>query len=514
MSLDLSGDAEASDPARVQRERDFYRKLLDLDDTDELDALLSEALALIVEIAGARRGYIELSSEAPGAAGPRFWMAHDCSGEQVEAIRAAISRGVIAEALATGETIATASALADPRFRERGSVKKHRIDAVLCAPIGRVPSLGVLYLQERVVPGPFSDEDRGRAELFARHLAALADRLLIRRRANEEADPTLPYRRVLRCEGLVGRSAAIAHVLQQVSLVAPLDVGVLLTGPSGTGKTQLARVLHDSGPRANEPFVELNCAALPETLIESELFGSLPGAHSGATRRVEGKVAAAERGTLFLDEIGELPLAAQAKLLQLLQSKEYFPLGASRPVKANVRIVSATNADLRVLVNKHAFREDLLYRLQVMPIRVPALDERRGDVPELCHRFCARFCQSHRLPELRMSPGALHAAESADWPGNLRQLEHAIETAVIRAAGEGARQVERRHLFPAEGATAGPEGRRPTFHEATRQFQERFLREALDELEWNITAVANALDLTRAHVYNLIRAFGFERRRG
>src|SRR5262249_50393260 len=154
-----------------------------------------------------------------------------------------------------------------------------------------------------------------------------------------------------------------ARLLQSVSVAAPLDVGVLLTGPSGTGKTRIARLCHDSSPRAAAPFVELNCATLAETLFESELFGAMPGAHSTAARRVEGKVAAAEKGTLFLDEVAEVPLASQAKLLQLLESKEYYPLGSPRAVRADVRVIAATNVDLQAAVKQRAFREDLYYRL-------------------------------------------------------------------------------------------------------------------------------------------------------
>jgi Nif-specific regulatory protein len=391
-------------------------------------------------------------------------------------------------------------------------VRRNRIEAVLCAPIGSDPPLGVLYLQERDEPGPFAEEDRLWAERFARHIAPFADRLLLRRRRRDEMDPTLPFRKALRAEAVIGCSAALAKVLQQVVLVSPLGVGVLLTGPSGTGKTQLARVIHDNGPRASGPFVELNCAALPEALMESELFGAARGAHSTAVQRVDGKVAAAEGGTLFLDEIGELPLAAQSKLLQLLQSKDYYPLGSSRPIRADVRVIAATNADLRSAVAARTFREDLLYRLEVLPIRVPSLAERREDIAGLARRFCARACEVHHLPQLGLSVGTVHACETAEWPGNVRQLAHAIEAAAIRAAGEGVLQIERKHVFPdtveAEGVLDPL-----TFQDATRRFQEQLLRKMLDDTSWNITVTASRLDLARSHVYNLIRAFGIERHR-
>ena len=172
-------------------------------------------------------------------------------------------------------------------------------------------------------------------------------------------------------------------------MVSPLDVSILLTGESGTGKSQIARVVHENGPPRRHPFIEVNCAALPETLIESELFGAVAGGHSTATRSIPGKVAAAERGTLFLDEVSELTPASQGKLLQLLQSKQYFPLGASETRTADVRVIAATNTDLEAAVKRGRFREDLFYRLQVLPVRVPGLAERRDDIPELAHHFCA-----------------------------------------------------------------------------------------------------------------------------
>jgi Nif-specific regulatory protein len=248
-------------------------------------------------------------------------------------------------------------------------------------------------------------------------------------------------------------------------------------------------------------------------LVESELFGALPGAHSTATRRIDGKVGAAEHGTLFLDEIGDLSLAAQAKLLQLLQSKEYSPLGGARPVRADVRLIVATNTDLQAAVSERRFREDLFFRLQVLPIRMPSLAERREDIPELATFFCSSTCQQHGLPKLELSRNALRTLEAAAWPGNVRQLAHVVEAGAIRAAGGGATQVEQAHLFPEALVAPAQSDQGLTFQEATRRFQERLLRETIEDTRWNIVETARRLDLARSHVYNLIRAFGLERKR-
>jgi Nif-specific regulatory protein len=285
---------------------------------------------------------------------------------------------------------------------------------------------------------------------------------------------------------------------------------VLLTGETGSGKTELARLIHANSPRASAPFVEVNCAALPEQLIESELFGAMPGAHSTAARRMEGKVAAAQGGTLLLDEVGDLSLGAQAKLLQLLQAKEYYPLGASRPTRADVRVIAATHVDLQQAVLDKKFREDLRYRLEVMTVRVPSLAERPEDKGLLAAFFCDRACKSHKLARLAFSPAAIRGVEGAEWPGNVRQLANAVEAATIRAASQRAAQIELHHLFQSKGdaQAAGPTR---TFQEETRRFQADLVKRVLEANGWNVSAAARELDLTRAHLYNLINAFNLKR---
>jgi Nif-specific regulatory protein len=496
---------------RISAERDLYRRLLDLGGARDIEPFLQDALACIVGLTAAQQGYLEIREDADDAERGPWWMAHGCSGQDVERIRSSISRGIIAEALATGDTISTQSALLDSRFRTRESVRRERIEAVLCAPIADDEARGVVYLQGRKHPGPFSEADRGAAELVAHHLAPLASSLLRRRRAAQAADLTRPLREGHRLEGIVGRSRALAAALEQAMLAAPLDVNVLLTGESGTGKGQLARAIHDNSPRAPGPFVELNCAAIPATLVESELFGSRTGAHSGADRDRPGKVAAAEHGTLFLDEVAELPAESQGKLLQLLQSRTYYPLGDTQAVRADVRLVAATNTDLEEAVRERRLRDDLFYRLQVLPIRLPALRERRDDLVELAGALLERVRERHGLEPLELSPGALRAVEAAEWPGNVRQLENALEAGAIRAAGQGALSLETRHLFPEE--PLAPEGEL-TFQEATRRFQRELLERTLGETDWNVTEAAHRLDLARSHVYKLVKAFGLSRRTG
>lgn len=507
----MQADETENSFSKIAAQHDLYLQLLELGQCDDVESFLEHALALVVRVTDARRGYLELYDDADEQ--PRWWTAHDLSETDVRAVRAVVSRGVVAETLACGETVVTASALLDPRFRERESVRTNEIEAVLCAPIGEDGPHGVLYLEGRSEPGMFSPRDQHAAELFVRHIRPHIRRFLSERSRSHGNDGMRDLRASLHLSGVVGSSHALETVLRHVALVAPLDVTVLLTGESGTGKSLLARVIHDNGPRASGPFVELNCGALPETLIESELFGAMPGAHSTASRKIEGKVSAAENGTLFLDEIALLSPTAQPKLLQLLQSKEYYPLGSATPVRANVRLIAATNVDLQQAVAERQFREDLYYRLHVLPVRVPSLAERRDDISELASHQAADACRRNGLPVLPLSRNARRALETAVWPGNIRQLANVLEAAVIRAVADGAEQIERRHVFPEAEVVSDDGDAELTFQEATRRFQRDLVERVLKETNWNVVEAARRLDIARSRLYTLIRSFGFERDR-
>lgn len=500
--------------SRVEKERELYLGLLNLNQVEAPMEFVERALSLVVDIVGAERGYLELvepdaSLEELASGGAAWWTAAGCSEEQVALIRESVSRGIIAAAVAEGRVLSVPSALLDPRFRDRDSVKRSRIESVLCVPIGKDPPLGVIYVQGKAGAGPLGDEDIGRAETFARHLLPLA-REFFQRHKRKFPDATRDVRKRLAVEGVIGRSPALARLLEEIEVAAPVDIGLLITGETGTGKSQIARVIHDNSRRKAGPFLELNCAALPENLIESELFGALPGAHSTATKKTVGKVAAARAGTLFLDEIGELSLVAQAKLLQLLQTKEYYPLGSSRAEVADIRIIAATNADLRERILEQRFREDLFYRLSVLPLSVPSLAERKEDIRPLAEHFAAQACARHGRTELALAESTLRELCDRSWPGNVRELMNAMEAAVLRAYAEGSSQIETTHAFPSTDSKR-PLSRRGTFHERTQRFQRELLAAALEDADWNVAQTARDLDLTRAHVYNLIKSFALQR---
>ncbi len=307
---------------------------------------------------------------------------------------------------------------------------------------------------------------------------------------------------------IVGQSPVMARLLERIDTVAPSDASVLLSGESGTGKELVARRVHARSPRAGAPFVAINCGAFPETLIEAELFGHERGAFTGAVKKRVGRFKAAHGGTLFLDEIGETPLPTQAKLLRAVQSGVIEPLGTNESEKVDVRVVAATNRDLRRAIAEGRFREDLYYRLHVVGVHLPPLRERQGDLSLLLHHFLTRFVPAGARPP-DVSVAAWQALSAYPFPGNVRELEHAIKHAVVLSRGG---VIEREHLpddivqvasvTARDGRTIGP------LAAVLKQAEREHLLKALAIADGKRTRAAELLGISRKNLWEKLRAHG------
>ena len=313
-------------------------------------------------------------------------------------------------------------------------------------------------------------------------------------------------------EQLIGTAAAMRRLRETIEKAAPTPATVLITGESGTGKELVARAIHRGSPRRDRTLVQVNCAAIPEELIESELFGHEKGSFTGAVRRQTGKFVTADGGTIFLDEIGDMSARTQAKVLRVLQNGEVEPVGAERTVTVDVRVVAATNRDLEEEIKAGRFREDLFYRLNVIPIRTPALRERLEDIPPLVEYFSRRFAEQNNYRLKEFTPDAIAHLKALPWKGNIRELKNLVERLLILSPGD---KVTREDVLGATG------GSRPELSGALmavqtlrefRDLSERmFILHKLEENNWNVTQTAQAIDTPRSNLYKKLDQYDIHR---
>jgi DNA-binding NtrC family response regulator len=309
---------------------------------------------------------------------------------------------------------------------------------------------------------------------------------------------------------LLGDSPAMQELRRSLQLVASASASVLITGERGTGKELVARAIHESSKRSKGPLEKLNCAAVPKELVESELFGHEAGAFTGASRQRKGRFERAHQGTLFLDEIGDMPLPMQAKLLRVLQEGEIERVGGGELMRVDVRVIAATNKDLLLAMRAGEFREDLYDRLNVLPLRVPRLSDRKGDIAQLAQRFVLESGKQNDRPHKRLSEGALSLLLSYDYPGNVRELKNLVERLVILTAGDEISEHEARALLPS--AAGQGDGLKyvagKTLREMLDDAERALIRTALEFHLGNVTATADALGVERSHLYKKMRALG------
>jgi two-component system nitrogen regulation response regulator NtrX len=330
---------------------------------------------------------------------------------------------------------------------------------------------------------------------------------------------------------IVGQSPVLRGVLESVQRAAPTNATVLLLGESGVGKELVARTIHRNSPRAGQRFVQVNCAAIPEELIESELFGHEKGSFTGATEKQVGKFEQADRGTIFLDEVGDMSQKTQAKVLRVLQEQEVERLGSARTIKVDVRVIAATNKNLEEAIERGEFREDLYFRLNVIPIVVPPLRDRREDIPRLVQHFAKRTAEEHNLKPKRFEPAAMDALQRYRWRGNIRELRNAVERLMIMApadavrvedlpadlrSGESsaARPAAAAPLETASGAAATKTDAVPAGAGTLREFKDAaeraYLVQKLRENNWNISKTAEIIDTPRSNLYKKLEQYGIK----
>lgn len=317
---------------------------------------------------------------------------------------------------------------------------------------------------------------------------------------------------------MVGNSPVIIELKNQIEIVAPTSGWALITGENGTGKELVARAIHTFSQRSDKPFVEVNCAAIPEDLIESELFGHEKGSFTGATAQRRGKFDQANEGTLFLDEIGDMSLKTQAKVLRILQERKFERVGGNRTIEVDVRVIAATNKDLPSQIAIGQFREDLYYRLNVIPFHVPPLRERRQDIPLLANHFLAFFCSKEGREIKALDDAAMEAITRYPWPGNVRELKNLIERLVIMVPTRiisraqlpqsiTSQQLETTDTLPAQESN---QAIADTFREAREEFEKEFLIRKLEENDWNVSRTAEAIEMERSNLHRKIRSYGIE----
>ncbi len=376
---------------------------------------------------------------------------------------------------------------------------------VLAAPIiALARTLGVLYLDSRVPGVPFQKDD---LEL-ARSAGAIVGLALdnARRLEHLQAENLRLQEAVGLHHDMVGNSPRMREVYQLISKVAPTDSTVLIRGESGTGKELVARAIHHNSRRAEMPFVAVNCAALSETLLESELFGHEKGAFTGAYAQKRGKLEVADHGTLFLDEVGEMPSSCQARLLRVIQEREFERVGGTRTIQTDIRLIAATNRDLKDAIERGAFRADLYHRLNVVSLTVPPLRDRYEDIPLLASYFVAMHGKKARRRVTGISREALACLQAYDWPGNVRDLENAIERAVVLGSADliAAEDLPEAVLecLPAETRQVG------AYHETVRNEKRQVIREALDVAGGSFTEAAKLLGIHPNYLHRLVRNLG------
>jgi transcriptional regulator with GAF, ATPase, and Fis domain len=465
--------------------------------------VLAATVDAAIEVTSAQRGVLFVKGGGTTEPSLGVAVARRVDLDMADRSYVELAQRIAATVIDTGEAMVIGDAEHDDRVRTERCVYSMHLKLLLCIPIhGENGTLGAIYLDGR-------DRRSGDMDAELRILSAFADQAAVALRttgpANQQREPGAPANRSnhrREYSAIVGSSAPMRRVFDVLDRVAGSDVTVLIRGESGTGKELVAQAIHSNSPRKDGPFVAVNCAALPGTLLEAELFGYVRGAFTGAGKAHRGLFAAAHGGTLFLDELGEMSPQMQVKLLRVLQEREVKPLGSNDCVPIDVRLVCATNQPLRSQVARGRFRKELYYRVAVVEVELPALRDRRGDIPELANALIARAAKKHSKAFARLDLGAIAAITAHPWPGNVRQLENVLTRALLLKDGES---IGVQDLGIKQAGRPAP----PKFGSPDEERGE--LLRALSATDDNATEAARSLGMSRATFYRRLKRHGIAR---
>jgi transcriptional regulator with GAF, ATPase, and Fis domain len=487
--------------AGVRKLHEFSEKLMTMKNIDEL---LEAMLDAVIDVTGGEKGLILLLEEAHAADGgaapgkPVIRAARNVKREAITDTSGAISDSIVRRVLETGRPVIVSDALTDAQFGSSESVLALRLSSVMCAPLvsqGQVT--GAMYVGNDRVKGLFERGQLDLLSIFAGQASLILQNAMLLNALRADKEKLSNELKDKRFGEIIGVCPSMMEVFRKLQKVATTDISVLITGETGTGKELIAREVHRRSNRANGPFVVINCGAIPENLIESELFGHVKGAFTGAVASRPGKFQVADKGTLFLDEIGELPLNLQVKLLRALQERVVFRVGDAKPEKVDIRVVAATNRVLEEEIRAGRFREDLYYRLNVVNLYLPPLRERGDDVLIIAKALLSKYADELHSPVQGFTPQALAAVKKNPWPGNIRQLENRIKKALVLCE---------KKLLDVDDLDLGASSEAPILplEKAKEEFQRRYVLEVLERNNGNRTQTARDLGVDPRTIFRYL----------
>jgi transcriptional regulator with GAF, ATPase, and Fis domain len=488
--------AAGSEIGGLRRLHAFSERLMTSDSVDEL---LEALLDGIIELTGAARGVVLLVDPSEGKeATPRVRAARNVQKELIEDASGAISDSIVRQVIETKRAVIVSDALTDTTFGKSESVIALKLSSVMAAPlVSQGEVVGALYVANDEVKHLFDRRQLDLLTIFAGQASLILQNAILLSALRADKEKLSAELKDKRFGEIIGACPSMMEVFRKLQKVAATDISVLITGETGTGKELIAREIHRRSNRINGPFITVNCGAIPENLIESEMFGHVKGAFTGAIASRPGKFQLADAGSLFLDEVGELPPQMQVKLLRALQERVVIRVGDSRPEKCDIRIIAATNRNLEEMIKTGEFREDLYYRLNVVNLWLPPLRERGDDVFIIAKALLSKYADELKSPVRGFSPQALAAIRKYAWPGNIRQLENRIKKALVLCD---------KTLLGAEDLDLGPEAQAPIvpLEKAKEDFQRRYVLEVLERNNGNRTQTARDLGVDPRTIFRYL----------